>query len=267
MKKEIIYPLIALILVAGLAFAFWPKGTNKDGLAALATAGQNQNNASQGDNLNIEFESVSNTSTASTTSDNQNNKVQTNMGTKLDGNVKNEITAASGPAMQIDANKIYTAVLKTSVGDITIQLNAKSNPITVNNFIYLARKGFYGDTVFHRIINGFMIQGGDPIGNGTGGPGYKFNDENLPTEYNYARGTIAMANAGPNTNGSQFFIMHKDYLLSPNYVIFGKVTEGLNVVDKIAQAQAKANAYGEISVPLDPVKITSVDIYQAEPTE
>ncbi|HJZ05078.1 MAG TPA: peptidylprolyl isomerase [Patescibacteria group bacterium] len=162
------------------------------------------------------------------------------------------------PAMQIDAQKSYTAVLQTSTGPIIISLNAKDTPITVNNFISLARKNFYDKTIFHRVIKGFMIQGGDPNGDGSGGPGYKFADEPITGEY--SRGTVAMANSGPNTNGSQFFIMHADYPLPKNYVIFGKVTAGLEVVDKIATAEVSANRFGENSQPVSPVSITSVQI-------
>ncbi len=162
------------------------------------------------------------------------------------------------PSMQIDVNKTYTALMKTSEGDITIELNAKGAPNTVNNFVYLAKNNFYDGTKFHRAIKGFMIQGGDPSGDGTGGPGYKFDDEPFTGEY--TRGTIAMANAGPNTNGSQFFIMHADYGLPKNYIIFGHVTAGLDVVDKIATAPVTMSAHGENSQPVAPVKIESVTI-------
>lgn len=162
----------------------------------------------------------------------------------------------SPPAMQIDQNKTYVATLKTTAGTIELSLNAKATPITVNNFVFLARKNFYDNTIFHRVIKGFMIQGGDPKGDGTGGPGYKFNDE--PFTGDYTRGTVAMANAGPNTNGSQFFIMHQTTPLSHDYVIFGHVTSGMDVVDKIATAPTKPG--GEGSTPVDPVKITSIAI-------
>jgi cyclophilin family peptidyl-prolyl cis-trans isomerase len=162
------------------------------------------------------------------------------------------------PPMEIDSNKTYTATLHTSDGDIEIELNAKQTPITANNFVALARKGFYGNTIFHRAIKGFMIQGGDPKGDGTGGPGYRFDDE--PFTGDYARGTVAMANAGPNTNGSQFFIMHADYALPKNYVIFGRVTKGLDVVDAIATAPVTSSPSGEPSKPVAPVTVTSVDI-------
>lgn len=162
------------------------------------------------------------------------------------------------PAMQIDQNKTYSAVLKTSEGEITIDLDAKKTPITVNNFVSLAKDGFYNGTVFHRVVKDFMIQGGDPNGDGTGGPGYKFADE--PFDGGYTRGTVAMANSGPNTNGSQFFIIHKDYDLPKNYVIFGHVSSDLDVVDKIAEAEVTVNSSMEKSKPVSPVKIDSVEI-------
>jgi len=162
------------------------------------------------------------------------------------------------PPMTIDKTKKYQALLKTSEGDITIELFSAKTPITVNNFVTLAKKDFYNNTVFHRIIKGFMIQGGDPKGDGTGGPGYKFNDE--PFEGEYTRGTVAMANAGPNTNGSQFFIMHQDNNLPKNYVIFGKVIKGIEVVDKIATAPVQPT--GEKSTPVNPATIQTVEIVE-----
>jgi len=169
------------------------------------------------------------------------------------------IQTQKGPyPMEIDTKKTYQAILTTSFGDIIIELTASKTPVTVNNFVSLSRKNFYNNTVFHRIIKGFMIQGGDPKGNGTGGPGYKFDDE--PFEGEYTRGTVAMANAGPNTNGSQFFIMHKDYALPKNYVIFGKVTSGMDVVDTIAESPTKSG--GEGSTPVSPTTITSVTIIE-----
>jgi len=154
----------------------------------------------------------------------------------------------------LKTGRTYTAVLKTSVGDITIALK-KATTNTTNNFVFLAQKKFYDGVIFHRVIPGFMIQGGDPTGTGMGGPGYKFNDE--PFEGEYKRGVVAMANAGPNTNGSQFFIMHADYPLPPNYVIFGEVTSGMEAVDKIAAGKTGPN-----DRPVEPVTITSVDILE-----
>ncbi len=134
------------------------------------------------------------------------------------------------PAEQIHNKQIR---LTTSEGDIVFKLYDDTAPKTVSNFVYLASNGYYDGLIFHRVIEGFMIQGGDPTGTGSGGPGYKFEDE-LNDSHTYARGTVAMANAGKNTNGSQFFIMHKDNALPHNYSIFGEVTSGMDVVDAIA---------------------------------
>ena len=144
------------------------------------------------------------------------------------------------PEMQIDPGKRYTATIATSAGTMTAELYAAEAPRTVNNFVFLAREGFYEGVIFHRVISGFMIQGGDPTGTGRGGPGYSFRDE-LEGDGTYSRGTMAMANAGPNTNGSQFFIMHRDYGLPHNYTIFGEVTDGMDVVDAIAALDTDHN--------------------------
>lgn len=134
------------------------------------------------------------------------------------------------PSEQITAKQVR---IKTAKGDMVFELFADTAPKTVSNFVYLASQKYYDGVIFHRREEGFVIQGGDPQGNGTGGPGYTFEDE-LTDSYTYQRGTVAMANRGPNTNGSQFFIMLADYPLPKNYSIFGRVTEGLDVVDKIA---------------------------------
>ncbi len=160
--------------------------------------------------------------------------------------------------MEFNASKQYTAILHTSKGDIEIALNFGETPNTVKNFVDLARKNFYTNTIFHRAISGFMIQGGDPNGDGTGGPGYRFNDE--PFSGEYTRGAVAMANAGPNTNGSQFFIMHADYPLPKSYTIFGRVTKGLEVVDAIATDKVEMSSTGELSQPVNPTIVTSVEI-------
>ena len=157
------------------------------------------------------------------------------------------------PAMTIDPASSYAATIETSAGTLTAELFADDAPRTVNNFVFLARDGFYEGVIFHRVIDGFMIQGGDPTGTGSGGPGYRFEDE--PVKRRYLRGTLAMANAGPDTNGSQFFVMHADYPLPPNYTIFGKLTSGQEVVDAIATART-----GSQDRPVDPVRITSVTI-------
>jgi cyclophilin family peptidyl-prolyl cis-trans isomerase len=159
----------------------------------------------------------------------------------------------SPPALTIDASHKYTAVIHTSAGDMTAELFAKEAPRTVNNFVFLARDGFYENVIFHRVISGFMIQGGDPTGSGRGGPGYRFEDEPVSRKYN--RGILAMANAGPNTNGSQFFVMHADYPLPPNYTIFGQLTDGHDALDKIATASKDSS-----DRPHQPVTISSVEI-------
>lgn len=169
-------------------------------------------------------------------------------------------TVVTPTQMTFDMKKSYTAILHTEKGDITIVLNARDTPKTAANFVTLARKNFYDGTVFHRVIQGFMIQGGDPNGDGTGGPGYTFADEPFTGEY--IRGVVAMANSGPNSNGSQFFIMHADTALPKNYVIFGKVTKGLDVVDKIATSPVSMSPSGEDSSPVIPVRVISVDIIE-----
>lgn len=136
---------------------------------------------------------------------------------------------------EIDGKKVK---IDTNKGIITIELLGDT-PIASSNFISLVNKKFYDGLIFHRVIKGFMIQGGDPKGDGTGGPGYKFADE--PVKHEYKRGIVAMANSGPNTNGSQFFIMHQDYQLPPSYTIFGRVILGIEVVDEIASSQVGAN--------------------------
>jgi cyclophilin family peptidyl-prolyl cis-trans isomerase len=164
----------------------------------------------------------------------------------------------SAPTMIIDKSKTYTATMETTKGTMTFNLLAKETPVAVNNFVFLSREGFYTNTKFHRIMSGFMIQGGDPLGSGMGGPGYKFNDEPITREYK--KGTLAMANSGPNTNGSQFFIMHKDYPLPKNYVIFGEIINGLDVLDAIASTPVVNNEMGEPSKPTEDVLIKSIMI-------
>ena len=138
----------------------------------------------------------------------------------------------AAPQLQIDPQKTYYAMIKTNKGDIRLQLNAAEAPQTVNNFVFLAHEGYFDGLTFHRVVPGFVIQGGDPSGNGTGGPGYKFQDE--PVRRAYRAGTLAMANAGENTNGSQFFICLEDQPgLPPKYTIFGDTISGMDVVRTI----------------------------------
>ena len=149
----------------------------------------------------------------------------------------------------------YTATISTSLGDIQVELFASESPATVNNFAFLASQGYYDGTPIHRIVPGFVVQMGDPTGTGTGGPGYKFDDE-LAAARNrgYERGTLAMANAGPNTNGSQFFICLDRVGLPPAYSVFGEVTEGMEIVDSIANVRLRGER------PIDEVTVTSVSV-------
>ena len=143
---------------------------------------------------------------------------------------------SSAPEMVIDSAKSYTATFQISKGTIIVDLFADVAPITVNNFVFLARDGFYDGTKFHRVIADFMVQGGDPTGTGRGGPGYRFNDEFNAKSKRHEIGSLSMANAGPNTNGSQFFITHiKTDWLDGKHVVFGQVRSGQDVVDSIAQ--------------------------------
>jgi peptidyl-prolyl cis-trans isomerase B (cyclophilin B) len=140
------------------------------------------------------------------------------------------------PAMAIDSTKKYKATFTTSRGEIVCELFAKDAPKTVNNFVFLAREKFYDGTVFHRVINDFMIQGGDPTGTGRGGPGYRFEDEFKGNPHRHQVGSLSMANAGPHTNGSQFFITHiaTDWL-DGKHTVFGKVLKGQDVINATKQ--------------------------------
>ncbi len=162
-------------------------------------------------------------------------------------------TTTQPPVMSIDQKKTYTATLKTNQGEIVIELNAKQSPITVNNFVTLAKKDFYNKTIFHRVINGFMIQGGDPEGTGRGGPGYTIPDE-LGAGNKNDTGTISMANAGPDTGGSQFFINLADNnFLDDKHAVFGRVIRGMEVVEAIGKVKTDQN-----DRPVDEVVIQTV---------
>jgi peptidyl-prolyl cis-trans isomerase B (cyclophilin B) len=162
------------------------------------------------------------------------------------------------PPMVIDDTKRYTATFSTEVGDFVVQLFADKAPNTVNNFVVLARDGYYDGVTFHRVIKGFMAQGGDPTGSGRGGPGYQFADEFHPALKHDGPGVLSMANAGPNTNGSQFFITYRDTPhLDGKHAVFGRVIEGMDVVQAIPERDpARAREPG--------VAIRSIAISEAE---
>ena len=163
----------------------------------------------------------------------------------------------SEPEMQLDPTKKYQATLHTSKGDIIIDLYAKNVPHTVNNFVFLARQGFYDGTIFHRVIADFMAQGGDPTGTGRGGPGYKFRDEFDPKLRHNMPGVLSMANAGPNTTGSQFFITHVPTpWLDGKHAVFGQVVGGLDVLFAIPPRDPNL-----INAPA--VTINSIDITES----
>ena len=181
---------------------------------------------------------------------------------KADGSTKRETAFKKAPPMCIDTAKSYMATMKTSKGTIVIALDPKKAPKTVNNFVVLSRYHFYDGLTFHRVVPGFVIQGGDPQGNGQGGPGYQFDDE-LPKPEDYKEGSLAMANSGPNTNGSQFFILESDAAAKnlvqavqgkAAYSLFGQVTEGMDVVKAIIALG------GQDQKPTETVTIESVTI-------
>ena len=164
----------------------------------------------------------------------------------------------SPPPMIIDTTKAYTATMVTSKGTLEIVLDALGAPVTVNSFVFLARWHYYDGVIFHRVIPGFVLQGGDPTGTGAGGPGYRFNDE-LPKAGRYELGSLAMANAGPNTNGSQFFVISgpDGAKLPPLYALFGKAVKGLDVVSTIDQIGSPSGK------PRETVTIESLTITEA----
>jgi cyclophilin family peptidyl-prolyl cis-trans isomerase len=162
--------------------------------------------------------------------------------------------------MGIDPDKRYTATMSTSMGDLVIALDAVKAPATVNNFVFLALNHYYDGVIFHRIINGFMCQGGDPDGSGRGGPGYRFADE-LPKAGQYEIGSLAMANAGPDTNGSQFFVISgkSGVQLPPQYSLFGKVVKGLEIVDEMQRVPTGGGDRPKTEVVINSVTITVAD--------
>ena len=177
----------------------------------------------------------------------------------LDGSAPRQQKFSDPPEMGIDPSKRYTATMETSMGTLVIALDAINAPVTVNNFVFLAAHHYYDGIIFHRIINGFVCQGGDPGGTGTGGPGYRFQDE--PVKQRYQLGSVAMANAGPNTNGSQFFLISgaSGVNLPPQYNHFGQIVKGMDVLDAMQRV-----ATGRGDRPVEDVVINSVTISVAD---
>ena len=164
------------------------------------------------------------------------------------------------PEMGIDPSKRYTATMETSMGTLVIALDPIKAPKTVNNFVFLSLYHYYEGVIFHRIINGFVCQGGDPTGTGRGGPGYRFEDE-LPKPGQYEIGSLAMANAGPNTNGSQFFLISgpSGVQLPPAYALFGKVVKGLDIVEAMQNVPTGSGDRPKTDVVINSVTITVAD--------
>ena len=228
-----VYTLIGLILVLGGLYFVWP--------SAIKAPAQIENNTPV-------ITQVDATTTGS---------VATSTEVVATSTVK--VTSSTPVINKIIKNRMNTITLDTNKGKIVFQTYDADAPKASANFVTLANKGFYNGVIFHRVIKGFMIQGGDPTGTGRGGPGYKFADELDPNtasaKEGYTRGTVAMANSGPDTNGSQFFIMHADYPLPHNYTIFGKVISGLDVVDSIANS-----ATDPLDKPLQDIVINKVTV-------
>ena len=177
----------------------------------------------------------------------------------LDGTAPKTKKFNDKPEFGIDVSKRYTATMDTSMGEMVIALDAINAPITVNSFVFLAAHGYYEGIIFHRIIKGFVCQGGDPTGTGTGGPGYKFEDE--PVKQRYQLGSLAMANAGPNTNGSQFFLISgpSGVGLPPQYNHFGQVVKGLDIVEAMQSVPTGRGDRPHTDVVINSVTITVAD--------
>lgn len=226
MKRGLLLPILALLLLSIVMTGCGSKSTNNE--TGTNTGNASTNNAGTND-VNTEKKSWS-----------------------------------KPPEMNIDSSKTYEAEFHTSKGDFTVELYAKDAPITVNNFVFLAKEGFYDGVTFHRIIETFMIQTGDPTGTGAGGPGYNIEDE-LGSKHSYEPGIVAMANTTqPNTGGSQFFICTGTDSASlnsqPNYSIFGKVKEGMDIVLAIAGTPVEMGSSGEVSSPTEKITIDSISI-------
>lgn len=178
----------------------------------------------------------------------------------LDGSAPRMQKFPDVPEFGIDPAKRYTATMETSMGTLVIALDAVRAPKTVNNFVFLAAHKYYDGIIFHRIIKGFVCQGGDPTGTGTGGPGYRFEDE-LPKAGQYQLGSVAMANAGPNTNGSQFFLISgpSGVGLPPNYSLFGQIVKGLDVLEQMQSVETDGRDRPRTDVVINSVTIAAAD--------
>ena len=244
-RRSTVRRAITLIIIVGVA----------GGIYALVSGGSPKPSAAgkKGTSTTTSSTAATSTTTASTTTTTVSSAQATADEASVAGGCPSSTTAPldkptykSAPAMTIDTTKTYTATVKTDAGTFVITLNAKESPIAVNSFVFLAQKDFFNCVIFHRVIPGFVVQGGDPTGTGTGGPGYQFTESGPPAAKNpadqYPVGSVAMANSNspattkPNTNGSQFFIVtgSQGESLPPDYVLFGQVTSGMSVVDQIS---------------------------------
>ncbi|MDQ1396075.1 MAG: hypothetical protein QOG64_1334 [Acidimicrobiaceae bacterium] len=239
LRNRIIVGVVLAAVVLGLVYLTSRGGSGKKGTAASTTT----------------------TAVAPTTPTTEAaaGKIGTQECPKADGSSPQTRSFDGEPKTCIDPAKTYTATIETDAGTMKATLDPKAAPKTVNNFVVLARYHFFDGLSFHRVIPGFVLQGGDPQGNGNGGPGYKFADE-LPQAGQYKVGSLAMANSGPNTNGSQFFVIAGDQgvALPPNYSLFGQVTEGLDVVHKI-----EADGAADPNPPKVVHKMTKVTITES----
>lgn len=228
-RTRIIGGVVLAVVVVGALFLWGPLGGSDDG----DTVAANDTTTTLADNKDA---------TPTTSVDDAMGKTGDAKTCPPEGGTSERFTAFSEyPKMCIDEDKTYTATVKTDVGTYKVDLDAKTAPKAVNSFVFLARNRFFDGIIFHRVIPDFVIQGGDPMGTGSGGPGYKFEDE-IPDGHKYAEGDLAMANSGPGTNGSQFFVVTSakgaDTLLSavggvPKYTPFGRVIEGMDVIKRI----------------------------------
>jgi len=244
-KNTITFVILILSIVALLGFLVWSSNSASTPADPVMTRSEQAANSNQNG-------TYSNSGVLGNTQTNNNTQPNTNLENQEDA-MSNQSTGA--PEMTLDKSKQYSAVIRTSKGDITVDLYEDAAPITVNNFVHLAETGFYDGTIFHRVIDEFMIQGGDPTGTGTGNPGYSFEDEF--NNYKLVRGSLAMANSGPDTNGSQFFIVTAESTpwLDGKHTNFGRVTGGMSIVDEILKVETDPR-----DKPLEKITVDSIEI-------